>query len=103
MRRPDCRRLKTVTANTNLQAAPLALATSAILSLIDNFVASVAEAGRWRLAAVYEYCFLAFAAFWGLALWGMATDATSWIDIAIIIVLGRIVVRLPDAPVWAPP
>ncbi len=38
-----------MTANTNLQAAALALAASAILSLIDNFVASVAEeAGLWQ-------------------------------------------------------
>lgn len=47
--------------------------------------------------AVFEYSFLVFAAFWGVILWGVATEAATWIGIAIIIASGLIVAKAPDA------
>lgn len=61
-----------------------------------TLIAQAYRIGRPAQVAVYEYSFLVFAAIWGLALWGIATDAVSWIGIGIIIVSGLIVARLPD-------
>ncbi|WP_340243518.1 hypothetical protein [Roseobacter sp. HKCCA2468] len=61
-----------------------------------TLIAQAYRIGRPAQVAVFEYSFLVFAAIWGLALWGTATDATSWIGIVIIIVSGLIVARLPD-------
>ncbi|MDG4674884.1 DMT family transporter [Shinella sp. 838] len=63
-----------------------------------TLIAQAYRIGRPANVAVYEYSFLVFAAFWGLALWGTATDVISWIGIGIIIVSGLVVARLPDVP-----
>ncbi|WP_377181506.1 DMT family transporter [Ruegeria arenilitoris] len=59
-----------------------------------TLIAQAYRIGRPAQVAVFEYSFLVFAAFWGLALWGIATDAVSWIGVAIIITSGVLIAGL---------
>jgi len=56
-----------------------------------TLIAQAYRIGRPAQVAVFEYSFLVFAAFWGLALWGIRTDAVSWIGVATIILWGLII------------